>query len=193
MIGIETKRLELKSLKETSGNPQKMSDEEFSGMVQSMREKGWLLDNPVVRELKKGVYQILSGHHRIKAAIQAGIIDVDCKVLKGIDDATAKKLVLEANSRRGTLDDDKLNYFIQDILENHDLDFDSLYEEVGLIEDSKTGIQDIAKEISKKEKDYSNKDFNLFQIIITCKNEQEQEMFYKKLKKEGYECQVLIL
>jgi DNA modification methylase len=134
-VGIETKMLQLKSLKETEGNPQYMDDKTFSGIVDSMKRKGWLLDAPVVWEKGENDYQIISGHHRVQAAIQAGIIETQCKVLKGITEENAKLLVLEANQRKGSFDDDILKDFIDDIVDKHDYDIDSIIGEVGFEDD----------------------------------------------------------
>jgi len=137
LIGIEIKRLALKSLEPMPGNPQHMSDVQFKGLVKSMKAKGWLLDAPVCRLMSDGTYQTISGHHRIRAGIEAGILDTDCKVLKDIDDKTAKKLVLEANQRRGAFDDKELNAFINDIMAGTDIDIDDLYDDIGIIIEDK--------------------------------------------------------
>ena len=38
--------------------------------------------------------------------------------------------------------------------------------------------------------DLSNKEFEKYEIIITCQNEIELEEKYNKLMKEGYECKI---
>ena len=131
LIGIEIKRLQLKALKETPGNPQKMDEKTFSGIIESMKNKGWLLDAPVIWEKSENDYQIISGHHRVQAGIKAGILDTDCKVLKGITEEQAKILVLEANQRKGEFDDIILNDFIEDIINNYDYDIDDIINEAG--------------------------------------------------------------
>lgn len=152
LIGIDSRLLPLKSLKETPGNPQRMDDKTFNGIVESMKDKGWLLDPPVIWEKEENNYQIISGHHRIQAAIKAGIIETQCKVLKGITEEQAKILVLEANQRKGSFDDDLLNIFVDDIIENYNYDIDTLIDEVGFDDNLFSGIiQD--ENINEKEID----------------------------------------
>ena len=131
-VGISYSVLRLKSLKETPGNPQKMTPEEFQGMVQSMKQNGWILDAPVIWRKAEGDFQIISGHHRVRAGIEAGILETGCKVIEGLNDAQVNKLVLEANQRKGKFDDDLLNTFIDDIIKETGESLDSIYEQIGL-------------------------------------------------------------
>ena len=131
LIGIDSKLLPLKVLKETPGNPQQMDEKTFSGMVKSMKEKGWILDGPTIWEKGENDYQIISGHHRVQAGIEAGIVETQCKVIKGITEEQAKILVLEANQRKGSFDDEILNIFIDDLVENYDYNIDEIIDEVG--------------------------------------------------------------
>ena len=123
--------LDLKTLEETPGNPQRMTHFQFEGLVNSIKEKGWLLDNAVVWHRPDGVYQIISGHHRVKAAIAAGIERAEIKVIKGITDEQARKLVLEANQRKGVFDKRKFNQFIDGIVSDFKLDLDDVLKEIG--------------------------------------------------------------
>ena len=179
LIGIEIKRLALKSLVSTPNNPQHMSEAQYKGLVRSMKRRGWLLDPPVCYINVDGTYQIISGNHRVRAAIEAGILDTDCKVLKGIDDKMAQKLVLEANQRRGSFDDKKLNIFIDDIMAGTDIDIDDLYDDIGII------IED--EKITKTEMDI----IKYYIISINFDNEKEMKNQYNKLMKMGYKCKII--
>ena len=186
LVGVENKRLQLKILKETEGNPQHMDDKTFLGIVESMKNKGWLLDAPVIWEKADNEFQIISGHHRVKAAIQAGIIETDCKVLKGITEEQAKILVLEANQRKGEFDNDLLTPFIDDLINNYDYDLDSIINEVGFDDD-------IINNKIQNDVDLSDKLKSLFEIIIECENEKEQEKIYNELNGQKYKCRILTL
>jgi ParB-like chromosome segregation protein Spo0J len=133
-VSIEIKKLKLKSLKPTPGNPQRMPKKVFKEMAESMKKKGWLLDPPVVWEKRKGSFQIISGHHRVQAAIEAGILETDCKVLKGITPEQASLLVLEANQRKGDFDEKALSTYIDEIIETHNTDIDQIMDEVGFFD-----------------------------------------------------------
>lgn len=125
------KKLTLSELEETFGNPQEMDEKEFNGLVESIKEKGFILDDPVVWEYKTGKYRIISGHHRTKAAIKAGYTELNCKVLVGITEKQARLLVLEANKRRGKLNTLKFERYIQDILSDFDINMDEINKEIG--------------------------------------------------------------
>lgn len=135
LVGIKYEILPLKILKETSGNPQKMTDQEMKGLIKSMKEKGWILDAPVCWKRPDGEYQIISGHHRIEAGIQAGIVETGCKVVEGITEDQALLFVVEANKRKGEFDEFNLNNFISEISERFNIEIDEIIKEVGYTEE----------------------------------------------------------
>lgn len=132
LVKIDYKILPLKQLKETPGNPQKMTPVQFQGLVNSMKKDGWILDAPVVWHRPDGEYQIISGHHRIQAGIEAGIVETGMKVIEGISEEKALLKVIEANQRRGALDSIELNNFINDIIDNYNMNIDNIYDEIGI-------------------------------------------------------------
>lgn len=177
-IFIEIKKLPLKTLIPTEGNPQEMDDKTYKGLVKSMKTKGWLLDPPVLWFRPDKEYQIISGHHRIKAAIDSGILETDCKVLSGITEEMARKLVAEANQRRGKPDPLKLEKYIQDILGDYkDINLDVLNEEIGI------PINDIFKDV---EEDLDlQKESESLKLTITFKSFEEKELFVEILDYYG--------
>jgi len=132
LVGVKFQRLQLKALKETEGNPQIMSDDEFNGLVESIKQKGWLLDPAVAWLRPDGEYQIISGHHRVRAAIEAGLVEADVKVVEGLTDEQARLLVLEANQRRGRFDMASFDSFIDRIIGDFDIDIETVIDEIGL-------------------------------------------------------------
>lgn len=130
----EIKTLHLKTLQETSGNPQKMDDKTFNGLVESIRRKGWYFAMPDIWEYEPNKYKIISGHHRIRAAIKAGILEQNCNVIidSNYTDEQAKKDLLESNERHGEPDDILLTDFVTDIIDTYDVDIDSLVDEIGI-------------------------------------------------------------
>lgn len=162
--------LKLSILKKTEGNPQEMSKKEFQGLVSSIKEKGFILDDPVVWEHKPGEFKIISGHHRIKAAQEAGIKELNCKVLTNLSDKMARLLVLEANKRRGKLNPLNFERYIQDLLTDfEDLSLEEINDDIGaIIEDS---ISDDIEEIDLQEES------NSLKLTITFKSFEEKEKF----------------
>lgn len=47
------------------------------------------------------------------------------------------------------------------------------------------------KDENEEEKDISDKIAELYEVIIECENEEEQEQIFRKLNEEGYKCRVL--
>jgi ParB-like chromosome segregation protein Spo0J len=172
---FETKKVELQILEETLGNPQMMSDKEFNGLVKSIKEKGFILDNPVVWEYEQNKYKIISGHHRIKAAMKAGYKELDCKILEDISEKQARLLVLEANQRRGKLDGTKFERYIQDILSD--------FEEINLDEIDES-IGKITKDIIDMEPELQQESESL-KLTITFKSYEEKEQFCEVLDFHG--------
>lgn len=128
---VET--LDLKSLRETPGNPQIMELATFAGLVDAFKKRGWYLEKPTVWKREDGVYQIISGHHRIQAAIKAKITHTDCTVIddESYTEVQAKQDVIEANQRKGEIDEEKLKAFVGSLMEEHELDT-SFAEGVGM-------------------------------------------------------------
>jgi len=171
LVGIKYEILPLKILKETPGNPQKLTQQEMNGMIKSMKEKGWILDAPVILKKADNDYQILSGHHRVQAGIGAGIVETGCKIVEGITEEQARIFVLEANQRRGRFDEFMFDDFVDDIINDFNIDKEILFDEIGLY--GKTNIEDY----SDFEKEIKNLDgFEDIDVIITIPKKYELEM-----------------
>ncbi len=160
VVKIDFQILSLKSLVETTGNPQRMSQDVFNGIVKSMKKDGWILDAPVVWHRPDKKYQILSGHHRVRAAIEAGIIETGCKIIEGITEEKALLKVLEANQRRGKFDDYELNSFIENLIDTHDLDRDLILDEIGI------EIDNIISPPKKSKNENENKSGEVLEFTI---------------------------
>lgn len=132
VVKIDFQILRLADLIETTGNPQHMSPDVFAGLVKSLKKSGWILDAPVIWHRPDKKYQILSGHHRVRAAIEAGIIETGCKIISGIEKESALIKVIEANQRRGNFNDFDLNTYVDMLVDEFDLDRDLIFDEIGI-------------------------------------------------------------
>ena len=114
--------LKLKELIETPGNPQEMDKDTYFGLVESFKKKGWYFEKPTVWK-RNEFYQIITGHHRILAAIDAGIKKTKMFVIDDdrYTEQQALKDCLEANNRKGKYSDKKLKQFVGKILEKEEL------------------------------------------------------------------------
>ena len=87
-------------------NANVMESEQFDVLVRAIRERGFL--QPVlVRELQDsdgdvtGLYEIIDGHHRVRAAAEVGLPTIPYCNVGPVDDATAIGLALSMNRIRG--------------------------------------------------------------------------------------------
>jgi ParB family chromosome partitioning protein len=73
-------------------------DDRFSDMVRSIKEMGVLLPI-IVRPISDdtSLYEILSGHNRVKAAKEAGLLDIPAIIKRNLTDDEAKLIVTETN------------------------------------------------------------------------------------------------
>lgn len=167
-------------LKENPENPRTISKEKFEKL------KNNLQNFPKMLELRPIVYNkdfvVLGGNMRLKAIKEL---------------LTEKKIKLKDSyfKKAESLTKDEQDKFI--VLDNQefgDWDFDSLanlFNTDDLIEwgfdEKNLGIND------KEQKDLSDKLNSVYEVVISCVNEREQEKIYNDLKKEGYECRILTL
>lgn len=148
MYKTKIEKLLLTELIEMTGNPQKMDDWTFNGLVSSMKKKGWYMENMTVWQRPNGGgYQIISGHHRCMAAIEAGITKTVCNVIvdEQYTDEQARKDCIEANQRHGKQDEDELKIFMSNLLDSSDLNIDDIIKDIGISDD-------IFKEIKENSK-----------------------------------------
>lgn len=84
------------------------SPAQMEHMVDTIRTDG-VLEPIIVRQLDDGTLQILAGHNRCAGARQAGLEVVPGKILKGVDDETAERIVHTTNLVQRSLADMKLS------------------------------------------------------------------------------------
>jgi len=100
-------------------NPNRMTEEEFRGLKESIRNAGFLEENPILaRPNGDGTYEIVHGEHRWRAARELGIQKVPCDVGE-IDDLEADRLRVILNKDRGRLDYFKLSMLLNQYYERY--------------------------------------------------------------------------
>ena len=153
-------------------NNPRLNDEAVEYVKNSIKEFGFKV--PVVID-KDNV--IIAGHTRIKASKELRIKDIPCIIADDLTEEQVKAFRLADNkvSEKSMWDYTKLDEELNNIL---DIDM-SLFDFD--INNNDVGIERI---------DLSNKEFEKYEIIITCQNEIELEEKYNKLMKEGYECKI---
>jgi len=96
-IKIEMSVLELSTLKNLEGNPHYMTAAQFGRLVENIKRDGVLTSAPLIY---KG--EILSGNHRVMAAIKAGVTHGNCIVIESdLTPAQKTAIALSHNAING--------------------------------------------------------------------------------------------
>lgn len=98
-------------------NPQVQTDEEFQNLVESIKRNGFLQEIVVAEGSKFGdkPYEVLSGSHRLRAAIVAGLDELPAKNLGNVDEDERVKLLFHLNVR-GKLDKQLLTKIVSNLM-----------------------------------------------------------------------------
>ena len=156
-------------------NPNEMTDSQFNRLVQSIEEDGF--EEPLVVAKVEGqdAYELISGHHRLRAATVIGYKQLPCMVHPPLPDDAIKAKVVKANILHGKLNPTKFTAMVNDLMGKgyeeeliqemmgftEAAEFEKLYEQVkqGLspelqkkLDESKTEIktiEDLSKVLNK--------------------------------------------
>jgi len=143
-----------------------------------------------VWEDSKGVIWILDGHHREKALTQLEAEGYEipemlpANFIECSDKKEAAKMVLLYSSIYAKITNEGLGEFLDDF----DLDLSNLINEIDL-----PGL-DFGDVMLGNDEEIKEKEFHsVFEVSIECKDEEEQEQVYNKIKEQGYKCRLLTL
>ena len=159
-------------------NSRTHSDEQVAQIAASIKEWGWT--TPVLIDTDG---QIIAGHGRLLAARKLGIEEVPVMIADGWTDSQKRAYVIADNklALNAGWDVEMLKLELNDL---SDQNFD-----LCLI-----GFDDI--ELAKlfddeEEKELENQTYQeVFNIIVECKDENEQQKIFNRLDSEGYKCRV---
>ena len=100
----ERREIAVDLLKVAPWNPRgKITPESVADLVASIKSLGII--QPLVAMLEKdGGFLLIAGHRRLVAAKLAGLKSVPCDILKGVDEATAKRMTFIENLQRKDAD-----------------------------------------------------------------------------------------
>lgn len=160
-------------------NSRTHSESQVKQIAASIREFGFT--NPILIDEEQ---TIIAGHGRVMAAEVLSMSTVPCIRLSGLSEAQRKAYVIADNklALNAGWDIDALNIEINQLA---DLDFDldilgfDIQELASILDGEKEGTE-------PKEESYSE----IFNIVIECKDEEEQEKIFNRLDTEGYKCRV---
>jgi hypothetical protein len=161
-------------------NARTHSDAQVAQIAASITEWGWT--TPVLID-ETG--SIIAGHGRVMAARKLGLLDVPVMVAFGWTEAQKKAYVLADNqlALNAGWDIDLLKIEIGDLdAEGFNLDLIGFDQ----IELAKFFDQELIFDKDLKEQEYKE----VFNIIIECQDETEQEKIFNRLDTEGYKCRI---
>lgn len=161
-------------------NSRTHNDAQIAQIAASIKEFGFT--NPI---LIGSDNDIIAGHGRVLAARKLKLNEVPCIVLDGLSDTQKRAYVIADNklALNSGWDDEMLNLEL-DYLSEEGFDIELLgFDEIEL---AKLFDEEKDEEKELKEEKYSE----VFNIIVECGNETEQEKIFNRLDSEGYKCRV---
>jgi ParB-like chromosome segregation protein Spo0J len=166
-----------------AANSRTHSDAQVAQIAASIKEFGWT--NPI---LVDGDNTIIAGHGRILAARKLGMQEVPAIVLDHLSKAQQRALVIADNqlALNAGWDMDMLKAEIEDLsLEGFNLDL------LGFDDKFLDSLNADAFEETRIAEEQSVE--AVFEIAVTCANEDEQEKVYQILTEQGLKCRVLTM
>lgn len=117
-IKYRFEELNIRDIEESPLNAQIMNEKDFKRLVSNIKKDGCLTSSILVMEQHGKKYMCISGHHRIRAGLKAGLKVVPCLVINEVDESTRIRLQLTHNDIHGDPDENivsvlraKLNEF----------------------------------------------------------------------------------
>ena len=159
-------------------NSRTHSDEQVAQIAASIKEFGF--NNPVLIGEDD---VIIAGHGRVMAARKIGLMEVPCIRLGHLTETQRKAYIIADNrlALNAGWDVDLLTIELKSLAEeNFRLDL------LGFDAQELAKMFDEVTEDPLKEESYSE----VFNVIVECKDEQEQEKVFNRLDSEGYTCRV---
>jgi ParB-like chromosome segregation protein Spo0J len=172
-----SERVRLEDLRFDGCNPNRLSREGMERLKTSIRRWGDIVPIVTNKDLL-----VADGEQRVVAMKELGM--TECSVIRlPVEDVDRRLLRQVLNKLRG------------EHLKELDAEEFKIIVDAGAEEDLKL-LLDLSKEKLQTyfDADVEEIEFHeTFEIIVTCKDEVEQETVYNKLKQEGYNCRVLTL
>lgn len=159
-------------------NSRTHSDQQVAQIAASIKE--WGFTSAILIDPQGG---IIAGHGRLMAARKLGMKQVPVMIADGWTDAQKRAFVIADNklAMNAGWDDELLALELGELGE---LGFDLNL--VGFDSQELTKILGNSDVVELEEEKYTE----VFNIIVECSNEAEQEKIFNRLEQEGYKCRV---
>jgi hypothetical protein len=96
--------VKVSALRPAAENPNSIPEAKFKLLVKAIERVGFLQPVLVRPAVEIGAYEIIDGHHRVRAAQELGMESVPAVLVEKMDDATAIAERIGMNQLRGELD-----------------------------------------------------------------------------------------
>jgi ParB-like chromosome segregation protein Spo0J len=158
-------------------NSRTHSDAQVAQIAASIKEWGWTM--PILVDEAGG---IIAGHGRVMAARSLGHKDVPVVIASGWSETKKRAYVIADNKLALNAGWD------QELLKVEIADLESMGSDLSLLGFDSNELASLfdEKEEELKEETYAE----VFNVIVECVDEQEQEKVFNKLDTEGYKCRV---
>ena len=181
--------VEISKVSPNPWNPNRQSDFIFEKEINSIKEKGFLV--PVlVREKKKGFYEIIDGEHRWKAAKILKMKKIPVNNLGVIDDIECQSLTILLNEVRGKADSQLMADLLMDIekqIGREELERIMPFTEIEIDHFINTALLDFESISSQEPKNDSiNDDFKTISFRLPKEVADQLEEQIKRFKKALY-------
>jgi ParB-like chromosome segregation protein Spo0J len=161
-------------------NARTHSDEQVLQIASSIKEFGF--NNPILIDKDKG---IIAGHGRLLAAKKLGLKEVPTICLDHLSDAQRKAYIL-ADNRIALNSAWNVDLLKCELLELNELNVDLNL--LGFSHDELLGITE-ESEIETDVEGMAHKEE--YGVLITLKNEKEQQTIFEELESRGFECKIM--
>jgi ParB-like chromosome segregation protein Spo0J len=113
---LQPKRFKTIPLAELAAAPwnYKVEDEEKAKKLRANLARNGQIENLIVRVLPAGGYEVINGNHRLEALRALGLVDAMCYDVGTVSDNAARRVAIETNETRFTVDDLRLAAVLHD-------------------------------------------------------------------------------
>lgn len=167
-------------------NPRNITREKLALLKKSVREHPDMLSlrGLLVYQLDNGHYIAIGGNMRLKAMQELGYTEAPCVIVP-------KETPIEEIKAYSIIDNNGFGKWDWDMLAN-EWDENQLTD-WGVDLPIFDGTSQSGSAGDKPEKDLSDKVVDVYEVVVECMGEAEQERIFNKLSGEGYKCRVLTL
>ena len=135
-LNIRSEYVAFRDIEESPVNAQEMTEADFNRLVQNLKRDGVLTSAPLLMDQAgKSKKMCISGHHRIKAAVKAGIEGAIALVSEELDESTRVRIQLTHNDIHGDPNMDIVALLMQQLSE-FDITLVDTSEIAGLVQEA---------------------------------------------------------